>query len=178
MPGSTDLADDHAGERRQDLGVTAGHFRGAHFLIGLSKPGVELSAPGSRHVVGGLCGLEFGRGLIELLVRDRLLLIHVLHAAKCHLRQIEIGFRGGDGAVSLRYSSANFLAGSLGAPRTDIQIARIESNQQLAFAHVIAGLHLHLAYVAHQFRGDDSRSAGANGACRFVDRRPSSRWPP
>ena len=167
MPGSTGLATTTPAK-----GVTAGYFRGAYLLIGLSEPGVELSAPGSRHVVRGLCGLESGRGFIELLVRDRLLLIHVLHAAKCHLRQIEIRFRGGDGTVSLRYSGSDFLAGRLGAPRTDIQFAWIESNEQLAFANVIAGLHLHFAHIAHQFRGDDGGSAGANGACRFVDRRP------
>ena len=67
----------------------------------------------ARHIVGRLRGLELGRGFIELLVRDRLLLIHVLHAAKCHLRQVEIGFRGGDGAVGLGHSGANFLAGRL-----------------------------------------------------------------
>ena len=54
----------------------------------------------------------------------------------------------------------------------DVQIARIERNQQLAFAHAIAGLHLHFAHVAHQFRGDHGRSAGAHRPGRFIDRGP------
>ena len=45
MPGSTDLATTTPAKGRQDLGVAARHFGGAHFLIGLSEPGVELSAP-------------------------------------------------------------------------------------------------------------------------------------
>ena len=44
----------------------------------------------------------------------------------------------------------NLLAGGLRLAGVDVQIAGIQGHQQLARAHAIAGLYLHLAHVAHQ----------------------------
>ena len=140
---------DHTGEGRLNIGVTARHLGGTHFLIYLRQLRVQLDAPRLGHPVGRLRRFEPSRRLIEFLIGNRLLLKQVLHAAKRRLRQIEIGFRCRDGAVGLGHGRSNFLAGGFGAPRTDVQIACIERHQRLAFADMIAGLHLHLAHIAH-----------------------------
>ena len=71
----------------------------------------------------------------------------------------------GDGAL-------HFGAAGLGAAQVRVQVARVQRDQRLPFANMVADLHAHLLHVAHHLARDRGRGARADGAGGFVTRGP------
>src|SRR6185437_16594516 len=99
---------------------------------------------------------------VELLIRDRPLVVEIFHAIESYLRQVEVDFRRRYSALSLRDRSFDLLPCSFHSPQSGVDIPLIEHDQQLASLYSIANLHLDLAHGTRELSGNRRYRASPN----------------
>ena len=88
------------------------------------------------------------------------------------MRQIQVGFGGGGGVLQFGDGALDFGAAGFGAAQVRVQVARVQGNQRLTFANMVAHLRAHLLDVAHHFARYGGGCARANCAGGFVSSGP------